>query len=313
MSQRCLLAVHAHPDDETVSTGGTLAYYASLGFKVILVTCTRGEEGEIVDAELKTAIADSAPTREDAQEGLALQREKELAAAIQSLHITTAYQLGYRDSGMDGTSANQHPRAFCNAAISAAVAKVVEIVRREKPQVIVTYNEVGGYGHPDHIMAHRIATLAFEAVANTTVYPQLSDETPAWQPTKLYYAQNSRDHMRAMLAMAEQQGIELPFRSWIASQDQKVLLGEPVDPNNPHRPPFGVTQDAITTTIDIRAQLAQKRAALHDHRTQIRTDQFLLGMSDEVASQVYGTEFYTLVRSRIPAVRPETDLFAGIE
>ncbi len=312
MAQYTLLAVHAHPDDEAVSTGGTLALYAQRGVRVILVTCTRGEEGEIVDPELKARIADSAPSAEAAQEGLANQRDIELAQSVLELGVSQAYQLGYRDSGMDGTAANHHPRAFCNASIPDAVAKVAEIIRREKPQVMVTYNEVGGYGHPDHIMAHRIAVLAFQAAGRTDIYPQLSDETPAWNPLKLYFAQNSFNHMKHMADLAKSSGAQLPFLAQIATQDTFVLRGEPIDPTSPRRPPFGVADDVITTAIDIRPSLAAKRKALEAHKSQIRADRFLLGMSDEVAEQVYGVEFYTLARSLTPASRPETDLFAGI-
>ncbi len=312
MAQFTLLAVHAHPDDEAVSTGGTLALYAQRGVRVILVTCTRGEEGEIVDPELKARIADSAPSVEAAQEGLAQQREIELAQAVHALGVSQAYQLGYRDSGMEGTDANKNPRAFCNAPIPEAVAKVAEIIRREKPQVMVTYNEVGGYGHPDHIMAHRVATLAFQSAGRTDIYPQLSDETPAWNPQKLYFAQNSFNHMKRMADLAKSSGAQLPFLAQIATQDALVLRGEPIDPTSPKRPPFGVADDIITTSIDIRSALAAKRQALEAHKSQIRADRFLLGMSDEVAEQVYGIEFFTLARSLVPASRPETDLFAGI-
>jgi N-acetyl-1-D-myo-inositol-2-amino-2-deoxy-alpha-D-glucopyranoside deacetylase len=309
----CLLAVHAHPDDEAIPTGGTLPLYAERGVRTVLVTCTRGEEGEIVDDELKAAIADNAPSPEAAQEALAVQREQELADAVKALNISQAYQLGYRDSGMAGTDSNANPRAFTNVVITEAVARLIEIVRRERPQVMLTYDAFGGYGHPDHIMAHRIAVLAYMGAANTDVYPQQSDETPPWQPQKLYFSAMSRDHIRRMAAEATKAGIELGWLSRIGEQDTAILRGEPVDPDHPERPPFGEPEDAITTFIDVHTALDQKRAALLAHRSQIKIDRFMLPMPEDLAARAYGTECYILARSRVPTTRPEYDLFTGID
>ncbi len=308
-----LMAVHAHPDDEAVSMGGTLARYAAQGAHTTLVTCTRGEEGEIVDAELKAAIADSAPDVETAKERLAAQRKIELDAAVAALHISSFYQLGYHDSGMAGTEANRDPRAFTNVVPFEATKRLVEIVRRERPQVMVSYNEVGGYGHPDHIMAHRIALLAFDGAANTEVYPQQSDETPPWQPLKFYYTANSRDHMLKMAKAAKEAGLEIGFGSQVAKQIESVLRGEPVDPENPQRPPWGVPEDAISTFIDVHDYLDQKRASLLAHKTQaVSTNRFMAGMPDDFARTAYGMEYFILMRSRVTTTRPESDLFAGI-
>jgi N-acetyl-1-D-myo-inositol-2-amino-2-deoxy-alpha-D-glucopyranoside deacetylase len=308
-----LMAVHAHPDDEAVGTGGTLALYAARGVRTVLVTCTRGEEGEIVDDQLKAEIADSAPTPEDAKLRLALVRDKELAAAVEALHITQFYQLGYRDSGMAGTESNADPRAFTNVNVADATARVIELVRRERPQVMVTYDEVGGYGHPDHIMAQRIARLAFMGAANTDVYPQQSDETPPWQPMKFYEIAFSRDHMRQMALAAQAAGIEIGLGSQVLKQEEAILRGEPVDPEHPERPPFGSPSYAITTTIDIRPTLADKRASMLVHKTQaVSTNRMMGNLPDEMAEQAFGQEWFTLVYSTVPASRPETDLFAGI-
>lgn len=308
-----LLTVHAHPDDEAVATGGVLARYGTSGVHTTLVTCTRGEEGEIVDADLKASIADSAPTPEIARERLAAVRDQELAAAVQVLNISQFYQLGYRDSGMAGTGSNTDPRAFTNANLVEATTRLIEIVRRERPHVMITYNEVGGYGHPDHIMAHRIAILAYDGAANTDVYPQLSPETPPWQPLKFYYTANSRDHMRKMAEEAAKQGIDLAWGSQVVKQLHAVLRGEPVDPENPSRPPWGVPEDAITTFIDVRDALPLKQQSLRVHRTQaVSTNRFLAGMPDDFARIAYGTEYFILVRSRVATTRPEDDLFAGI-
>jgi len=312
-AQRTLLFVHAHPDDEAVSTAGVMALAAAQGIRTVLVTCTRGEEGEIVDATLKAEIADNAASPEAAQEALAAQREIELAEAVHVLNISQAYQLGYRDSGMAGTESNAHPRAFTNVKVADAVARLIAIVRRERPQVMVTYNEIGGYGHPDHIMAHRIALLAYAGAANTTIYPQESDDAPPWQPLKLYYTANSRERMRAIAIEAAANGVEMGWAGRIAEQEPAILRGEPVNPENPHQQPFGSPEDAITTFIDIQSVLPQKMASLRAHRSQIATDRFMLAMPPAMAERAYGTECYTLVRSRVPACRPEHDLFAGID
>lgn len=309
-----LMAVHAHPDDEAVATGGTLARYAAAGAYTVLVTCTGGEEGEIVDDELKAAIADSAPSPAVAQERLRAQREIELRAAVAALHISQHYQLGYRDSGMAGTESTQHPDAFTNVDVGAAVARLVEIVRRERPQVMITYDTFGGYGHPDHIMAHRIAVLAFDGAANSTVFPPQSAATPPWQPLKLYYIAQSRERMARFDAQAATLGIDPPFGNVVARQAEAVLRGQPVDPEHPERPPRGVPDDAITTVIDISDYLAAKTESLRVHRTQA-VSKFPLIQSklpEEFVREIYGVESFTLVRSRVPACRPEVDLFAGI-
>lgn len=308
-----IMMVHAHPDDEAVATGGTLALYSARGVRTILVTCTRGEEGEIVVPELKAEIADSAPSVEAGQERLAEVRAQELAAAVAALGITQFYSLGYRDSGMAGTEANANPRAFTNVPIPESVARLVELVRRERPHVLVSYNAYGGYGHPDHIMAYRITALAFDAAANTAVYPQQSDATPPWQPLKLYETANSRDHMIAMAALAEERGIEMAWGAQATKQAEAILRGEPVDPENPQRPPWGLPEDAITTFIDIRSALPQKLASLLAHRTQaVSSNRFMGAYPEDFIQQAYGTEYYVLARSKAPTVRPEDDLFAGI-
>ncbi len=309
-----LMAVHAHPDDEAVGTGGTLALYAERGAHTVLVTCTRGEEGEIVDPDLKATIMEGDPTPEEAQARLAVQRDKELADAVAALRLSAFYQLGYRDSGMAGTTANANPLAFTNVVPAEAAAKLIEIVRRERPHVMISYDEFGGYGHPDHIMAHRIALLAFAGANNTDIYPQQSEATPPWQPLKFYYVTNSRENMLRHAQKAQQLGIEVPFAQRAIGQERAILLGEPVDPENPSRPPFGAPEDSITTFIDVGAVIEQKRDALRVHRSQaVSSGSFILGIPDELARSAFGTEFFILTRSRVPASRPETDLFAGIE
>jgi len=184
VTSRRLLLVHAHPDDESITTGATMAYYTAQGVRVTLLTCTLGEEGEVLVPEYALLAADEA----DQLGGL---RISELEAAMAALGVTDHRWLGgagrFRDSGMMGTPTNKHPRAFWRAdedetVFNAAVAAAVEVVREVRPQVVVTYDTNGEYGHPDHIMAHRVATAAVERAAD----PQYGSGEP-WQVAKLYW------------------------------------------------------------------------------------------------------------------------------
>ncbi|HYF64775.1 MAG TPA: PIG-L family deacetylase, partial [Herpetosiphonaceae bacterium] len=170
-----IMLVHAHPDDEVISTGGIALKYQEQGARVVLVTCTRGEEGEIVDPELNTP---------ENKARLAEIRDVELAEALKVLKISDFHQLGYRDSGMINTPANEHPESFNKADLAAATGRLVELVRRYRPQVLISYNEEGGYGHPDHIAAHKITVAAFHAAGDPEQYPEAGEP---WAPAKLYY------------------------------------------------------------------------------------------------------------------------------
>src|SRR5690242_5891217 len=154
-ARRTLLAVHAHPDDECISTGGILARYAAEGARTVLVTCTDGAVGEISDPALATP------------ENLVEVRDKELADSVRILSVSRLVKLGYRDSGMAGTADNENPGSFAQADIHEAIQKVLDVMEEERPQVVVTYNENGGYGHPDHIRAHQVAVAAFNASQGT--------------------------------------------------------------------------------------------------------------------------------------------------
>src|SRR3984893_15921406 len=169
---RTLLAVHAHPDDECIGTGGVLARYAAEGVRSILVTCTDGAVGEISDPALATP------------ENLAQVRSHELDESVRILKVSRLVKLGYRDSGMAGTADNDNPASFNQANFDEAVERVVAVMRAEQPQVVVTYDERGGYGHPDHIRAHQVAVAAFEAAGDPD---RFSSAGPTWTPTKLYF------------------------------------------------------------------------------------------------------------------------------
>src|SRR5262245_10301816 len=191
-----LMAVHAHPDDECMSTGGILARYTADGARSILVTCTDGAVGEIADPSLATP------------ENLAEVRSRELDESVRILGISRLAKLGYRDSGMAGTPDNDNPASFNQADFEQAVEKVVRLVREERPQVIVTYDENGGYGHPDHIRAHQVAVAAFDAAADPARFP---DAGAAFAPTRLVYGVIPRSAFQRMAERIREAGIEMPW------------------------------------------------------------------------------------------------------
>ena len=266
--QRTLLAVHAHPDDECISTGGMLARYASEGVRTILVTCTDGAVGEISDPALATP------------DNLVEIRDRELAESVRILNVSRLVKLGYRDSGMAGTADNDNPAAFLQCSFDEAVSRVVNVIREERPQVVVTYDERGGYGHPDHIRAHQVAVAAFNAA------------DPPWRPAKLYYAVIRRSAMRQFADRLRAAGIEVPFQ----------------DMND--ETPFAVADDRVTTAIDVSRFVEAKRTALIAHRTQIGPDQFFMRLPESLFSDVFGSETFQRVVG--PGPTPEDDLFAGL-
>ncbi|MGY1730220.1 N-acetyl-1-D-myo-inositol-2-amino-2-deoxy-alpha-D-glucopyranoside deacetylase [Geodermatophilus sp. SYSU D01045] len=295
-ADRRILLVHAHPDDETINNGATMARYVAEGAQVTLLTCTLGEEGEVLVPEL----AQLAPDQADQLGGY---RIGELAAAMAALGVTDSRFLGgpgrYRDSGMMGTPANDHPRAFWNAALDEAVGHAVAVVREVRPQVVVTYDENGGYGHPDHIQAHRVAMAAVERAADPAWRPELG---AAWDVAKVYWACVPRSVLRegaeAMAALGEAS----PFEQ----------LGEIDDI------PFAVPDELVTAAVDGRAHAGRKDAAMRAHATQITVDGPFFALSNNYGQEVLGIEHYRLVRGeRGPAGDGphgwEDDLFAGLD
>jgi len=279
---RSLLLVHAHPDDESISTGATMAYYAAQGVRVTLVTCTLGEEGEILVPDLRLLAADEA-------DQLGGYRISELAAACAALGVTDHRFLGgagrYRDSGMMGTPANNHPRAFWQADLDTAAAYLVDIIRDVRPQVVITYDENGGYGHPDHIQAHRVTVRAVDQTRDIVA--------------KLYAAAVPRS------AFAE--GIQ----ALRAAGDTTSFAGvEDVD-----NVPFVRPDEVITTAIDARAFLDRKIAALRAHATQIAVDGPFFALSNNIGQRAFGVEYYILLRGTAHPAGDgrENDLFAGVD
>jgi mycothiol S-conjugate amidase len=196
----CLLTVHAHPDDESSKGAGTVARYRSEGVRSVLVTCTGGEMGDILNPAM-----DLPEVRED----IAAVRLGELERAAEIIGYDELVLLGYKDSGMAGTEANLDPECFARAPLDEAVGRLVEVIRRFRPQVIVTYDEEqSGYPHPDHIRVHEISIVAFDAAADPERYPGLGEPH---QALKLYYTVWSRQRMVAMHEKFVELGLESPF------------------------------------------------------------------------------------------------------
>ena len=290
---RRLLLVHAHPDDECIATGGTMAAYAAQGVHVALVTCTLGEEGEILLPELSHLASDQ-------QDALGEHRRGELAAAMSALGVTDFRFLGgpgrFRDSGMMGTPQNDRPEAFWRADLLDAAAELVAVIREVRPQVVVTYDDFGGYGHPDHIQAHRVTHYAVALAASPTFRGDLG---PAWAVSKVYWTAFPRSIVRDGIKALKASGVDDEFTA--------------MDPDDI---PFACDDELVTTAIDAEAFLPHKMAALKAHGTQVNVDGGFFALADSVGSQAFGTEYFRLASgapSASPGQRYETDLFAGLE
>jgi len=273
------MVVHAHPDDESIGTGGILAKYSHQGMKTVVVYGTRGEAGDI----LNTDFVSPSP-------GLSIKeiRALELEKALKILHVESTYFLGYRDSGMEGSPENLHSQAFAQADLKEATGRLVEIIRRIRPHVIVTYNEKGLYGHPDHIMANRVTLSAFDAAGD----PQFEREKKLkpWNPAKLYYTAIPIGRLQTLHKWAIESGEELGF-------DPQVL---------------GTPEEKITTTVDVREHVSRKLDALFCHQSQVRSDSFFRRIPDEWRDEVFGYEHFVCVKGCGTSHRKETDLFEGL-
>ena len=289
-AERRLLLVHAHPDDETIGTGATMAKYAAEGAHVTLVTCTLGEEGEIVVPELEHLAAHK-------EDRLGQHRITELADAMRVLGVADHRFLGgpgrWRDSGMMGEPTNDRPDAFWQASLDEAVGELVKVIREVRPQVVVTYNENGGYGHPDHIQAHRVAVAGYEAAGDPGRYPDAGDP---WQPSKLYYTALPVSFLRMGFDALREMGEEAPFG--VTSMDEL---------------PFGDPDETVTTRIDARDHLDAKIDAMRAHATQIHVDGPFFALSNNIGLRAFGYEHYRLGRGNPPAPgQQESDLFAAL-
>ncbi|HEY8756252.1 MAG TPA: N-acetyl-1-D-myo-inositol-2-amino-2-deoxy-alpha-D-glucopyranoside deacetylase [Candidatus Dormibacteraeota bacterium] len=278
-----LMSVHAHADDESITMGGLLATCHDRGIRTANVCCT--------DGKLATIVAEDMP-EETTRPHLAEIRRDELRAACAILGVDEVHFLDYGDSGMWGADTNQLPDAFWKADIDEAVGRVVALIRRFRPHVVVTYDGIGGYGHPDHIQTHRVTLLAVEASHMRTLYPEAGEP---WRVQKLYYTSIPLSFLRRAADVAKAAGMPPPFGV-----------------ENPEDLPFVTPDEWITTTVDIRAAVHRKRQALVAHHSQIAPDWPMLAISEEVTIEHFATEAYQLVISRVPISLPETDLFAGI-
>jgi N-acetyl-1-D-myo-inositol-2-amino-2-deoxy-alpha-D-glucopyranoside deacetylase len=277
-----VLLVHAHPDDETINNGATMALYAALGAQVTLITCTRGEEGDILTPEL-THLASSAT------DGLGEHREIELLNSMKALGITDFRFLAqgegkYRDSGMMGTEPNNRPDVFWQADLEEASDYLVKVIDEIKPHILITYDEFGGYGHPDHIQAHRVAMRA--------------SEKSNWQIQKIYWNTMPKSVLAEGMAKMKELGSD--------------FFGA----DNVDDLPFAKDDSFVTTLIDGNSYVDAKMEAMRAHRTQISLDGPFFALSDNLGLQIWGNEYYTLVKGvksqPFDANGRETDLFSGV-
>jgi N-acetyl-1-D-myo-inositol-2-amino-2-deoxy-alpha-D-glucopyranoside deacetylase len=295
-STRRLLLVHAHPDDETIGSGAAMARYVAEGAHVTLVTCTLGELGEVLVPELEGIAADRA-------DQLGGYRIAELAQAMKALGVDDHRYLGgagrWRDSGMMGVDGNNDPRAFWTCTtdetlFAEAVAQAVGIIREVRPQVLVTYDEVGGYGHPDHIMAHRVAMAAAQRAAGP------DGEGEPWTIEKIYWTALPKSVLQRGIDALRAAG-DTTFFNGVESADDL---------------PMGNADDEVTTAIDGRAYAAAKDAAMRAHATQISVDGPFFALSNNVGHEVLAVEYFRIVRGQTAGERDadgrETDLFAGL-
>ena len=285
-----VLFVHAHPDDESMGTGGTLARLVAEGVRVDLVTCTDGAEGEIHDPTLDV---------EEARPRLAAIRADELACSIDALGGGAIHHhlLGYRDSGMMGTDANEHPESFWQADMDEATRRLGEIVQRVRPAAIVSYDENGNYGHPDHINAARIAREAY-----------LASQGTAWAVSRFHEIAFSREAWFGLMTEMKERGIALPWDM------DSVVDARPADELNPSNAAalgqvaesleegseasweasFGRSDDEVTTRVDVSACLDAKRRSMDCHKTQRQDLGWLLDLPPDLADRVMATECYVL-------------------
>ena len=297
---RRLLLVHAHPDDESIGTGATMAKYAAEGVGVTLVTCTGGERGEILVPEL-THLA------HDQEDKLAEHRRGELADAMRALGVADHRFLGgfgrYSDSGMvwheDGHAVvgdDVPENAFWTADLTEAATLLVEVIREMRPQVMITYDQFGHYGHPDHIQAHRVATYAASLAAVPSYRPDLGEP---WDVAKIYWTAMSLSAMRRQRDQMAEAGIENPFRDWDLSE----------------APRFMVEDEAIACEVDGSAYADAKVEAMRAHATQIEVDGPFFALSNHIGNAVWGKEIYRIAKGVPGPVDErgwETDLFAGL-
>ncbi len=298
-AERRMLLVHAHPDDETIANGATMARYAAEGAHVTLVTCTLGEEGEVL-------VPDLAHLASDREDGLGKHRIGELKAAMAELGVADHRFLGgpgrYRDTGMAYDDQGRavpppsiRPGTFWLADLREAADELVGVIREIRPQVLVTYDEQGAYGHPDHVQAHRVATYGAALAAAPSYRVDLG---AAWDVPKVYW--------NAMPRGVLEQGI-----SAMREAGSDFLGVESADDL-----PFAVPDELVSTRVEATEYAERKMAAMRAYPTQITVDGPFFALSNQLGQQIWGVEHYRLVKGTLGPVDPgtgmETDLFAGL-
>jgi mycothiol S-conjugate amidase len=280
----CLLCVHAHPDDESSKGAASVAKYHAQGVNCVLVCCTGGEEGEILNPAM-----DNLETLARLPEV----RAQELARAAEVIGYDEVVMLGYRDSGMPGTPANERPESFFQTPVEESTARLVGVIRRTKPQVMAIYpGHQSMYPHPDHIRAHEIGLAAFHAAGDPESFPE---QGPPWQPLKLYYTLWSKKRMMAMVEKFAELGLPIPW-----GEERLAMMAE-------------VPQEEVTTEVDVSEWRNVRDDALRAHATQVDPNSpFWFGLPEDVAIELGLVDEYHLAHDLTGAKVPEDDLFAGI-
>tara|TARA_B100000902_G_scaffold390186_1_gene438678 strand:+ start:2029 stop:2865 length:837 start_codon:yes stop_codon:yes gene_type:complete len=277
-----MMTIHAHPDDESSKGAGSVALYSDAGVKATLVCCTGGEEGDILNPAMDLP---------EVRENIGAVRREELAKAAKIIGYRDVHYLGYRDSGMPESEANNNPDCFANAPLDEAVERLVRLIREEKPHVIVTYpDDQQGYQHPDHLKVFDISIPAWEAAGDPTKFLQSGDP---WTPLKLYYTTWSRARIEALHAMFKKLELESPFNdAWFDR------------PSQDHR---------ITTKINVSDHSQRRTDALLAHATQVDPESpFWFGLPSDKSAEAYPWDDYILAFNRAGPIGEEKDLFEGI-
>ncbi len=278
-----LMAVHAHPDDESSKGAATIAHYVKEGVEVLIVTCTGGERGDVLNAAAQADVD---------THGIAHVRRQEMAEAVRILGAAHAW-LGFEDSGFpEGDPLPPlPPGCFADLPLDVAAAPLVRLVREFRPHVMTTYDENGGYPHPDHIRCHEVSLEAFTRAADPEAYP---DAGEPWQPLKLYYNMAfTRDRVMTFHEALIASGMESPYAEWLDDWDE----GE---------------EDDVTTRVRVDDFFAVRDDALRAHRTQVEPEGMWFAVPLEMQRALWPTEDYHLAISHVETEVPEADLFAGI-
>ncbi|MGP7960347.1 mycothiol conjugate amidase Mca [Sanguibacter sp. A247] len=280
------MAVHAHPDDESSKGAATTARYAAAGAEVLVVTCTGGERGSVLNPSYGRTLAEG--------DEIAAVRRGEMAAAAAALGVRQHW-LGFVDSGLpEGDPLPPLPDGcFALVPLEESAAELVRVIREFRPHVITTYDPSGGYPHPDHIRTHEVTAAAWDAAGDPERFPEAGEP---WTPLKLYYNHDfSMNRIRTIHEAMVDAGLESPFGEWVESRAAREIV-----------------ERVVTTRIEISAHMDARDEALRAHATQIDPDGFFFGTPRDLEAEVWPWEEYELAAARIEVSLPEDDLFAGL-